>query len=74
MVQQDTKQANRTHLPEFNQPRPRRDMDAKPLELPVQYMCHIHDEKTGHIKFIAFDSFSSHHFIYDPFNNNQKEY
>jgi hypothetical protein len=48
-------------LPEMIPPMNREQMDSKPLEYPIQFVCHIvEDDKLP--KFIAFDSFNSHHF------------
>lgn len=49
-------------------------MDAEALEYPVQFVCHIKEPKTGEIKFIAFDSFISHHFTLKSKDNSLSEY
>ena len=75
MIQQSTDAVNRLHLPEFNLAISKSDMDTKHKRmLPIQFVSHINDHDTGMIKFIAFDSFSSHHFMYNPQNNNQEDF
>lgn len=57
-----TKKIQFVHLPEIDGPQMRKHMDANPLEYPVQFVCHIMEPESNQVKFIAFDSFNSHHF------------
>jgi hypothetical protein len=49
-------------------------MDANALEYQVQFVGHIHEPGTGLVKFIAFDSFNSHHFTMNSHENKLSEY
>lgn len=49
-------------------------MDKEALQYPIQYVCHINDKETGLVKFIAFDSFYSHHFTLNPHENRLSPY
>lgn len=64
-----TSSIKNVHLPEIEPPMTRKSMDKNALEYPIQYVCHIPDQETGQIKFIAFDSFYSHHFSLTPHEN-----
>jgi hypothetical protein len=37
-------------------------------------VCHLQDKDTGLTKFVAFDSFNSHHFTLNPHENKLSEY
>lgn len=65
---------HRIHLPEIDPPKMRKQMDKEALKYPVQFLCHIQEKDTGLTKFVAFDSFNSHHFTANLHENRLSEY